>query len=165
MENRVTLVLIVLLSFVLFFSLAETLTGNIVLSQIGSTAQHRSDLEKTKLVVGPNSIKAGGMINVDIYPAKEGVFTGLAVYSASGARKYGGLCDNQASADFCSNTYQCIDKDQARCTPGPKCYGAKKVNIRTSQNWSPGIYTVKVCNGPKECQKCKNPSTASFIVE
>ncbi|MEK6952964.1 MAG: hypothetical protein AABX29_08175 [Nanoarchaeota archaeon] len=165
MENRVTLVLIVLLSFVLFFSLAETLTGNIVLSQIGSTAEHRSDLEKTKLFISPNSIKAGKIITVDIYPAKNGVFTGLAVYSASGARKYGGLCDNQASADFCSNTYQCIDNDQARCTPGPKCYGAKRINIRTSQNWSPGIYTVKVCNGLKECNKCKNPSTASFIVE
>lgn len=165
MENRVTLVLIVLLSFVLFFSVTETLTGNIVLSQIGSTAKHRSDLEKTKLVVSPKIINAGGMINVEIYPSKTGVFTGLAVYSEGGARKYGGLCDNQASADFCSNTYQCIDKDQARCTPGPKCYGAKKMSIRTSQNWKSGIYTVKVCNGPSDCQKCKNPSTVSFIVE
>lgn len=165
MEKKVTLVLIFILSFVLFLSVTDTITGGITSGRRWSTLAN-SNLESTKIEINPRIVNAGGIITADIYPSKNGVFTGLAIYNSGGARKYGGNCDNQASADFCSETYQCIDKVAERCKTGPKCYGAKRVKIRTSENWSPGVYTVKVCDAKAgRCSNCLYPSTASFIVE
>src|SRR3989344_3643966 len=99
MEKSVTLVLIIVLSFVLFFSLTDTITGNLTSGRRWATLSN-SDLDKTRIEINPQAIEAGDRLTVDIYPSKSGVFTGLAIYNNGGARKYGGVCDNSERDDF-----------------------------------------------------------------
>lgn len=161
--------LTIFLAFLVLLSLAEFITGNLSLEfkknlQMGSAVDLRSNLEHTKIEINPQSVQAGEVVTIDIYPGKEGIFTGLAIYSSGGKRKYGNLCSQQSSADICSETYVCIDSNPDRCNSGPKCYGAKRIKVRTSQNWAPGTYTAKICEAVDECWKCNSPATASFFV-
>ena len=75
MEKSVTLVLIIVLSFVLFFSLTDTITGNLTSGRRWATLSN-SDLDKTRIEINPQAIEAGDRLTVDIYPSKSGVFTG-----------------------------------------------------------------------------------------
>ena len=164
MEKKVITVLVVVLSLVLINGLSDFITGSYTYNPEIGTSTPKSGLEKAEIEISPRVVKAGEIITVDVYPGNEGVFTGLAVYSSGGKRKYGGLCENQGTADFCSKTYECIDDLPERCNTGTKCFGAKKVKIRTSQNWASGKYVVKVCEAIDECWKCKSPVLASFYV-
>lgn len=102
----------------------------------------------------------------DVLPGKNGVHTGATIRNAVGDLKiWGSYCSRGASADFCSNSYQCVDEEPKICErTGPKCYGDKRVTAYLP-NPRTGQFVASVCDAADECNDCVEVRSVVFRIE